>query len=191
MQETPVQSLGWDSPLEKGKATHPSIVHGVTKSRTWLSNFHFHSAYKLNKQDDVSNVRKGPQIRTWILSLCCHCDRSTILCSLWGFSGPFLFLWPSLQSTGQSQEVRTGSSVSSVPHGNRDKNPADHSFWVLGWTTVDLMELLPWTTNFNALFFSEILVYQQWNLPLEKINEIKHIHYKISKNSSLPSLFSY
>ena len=47
MQETSVQSLGWDDPLEKGKATHASIlawripfgrgtrratVHRVTKS---------------------------------------------------------------------------------------------------------------------------------------------------------------
>ena len=51
MQETWVWSLGWEDPLEKGKATHSSIlagefvdhiVHGVTKSRTWLSDFHFH-----------------------------------------------------------------------------------------------------------------------------------------------------
>ena len=43
MQETWVQSLGWEDPLETGKATHPSIlawripwttVHGVAKSRT-------------------------------------------------------------------------------------------------------------------------------------------------------------
>ena len=26
MQETPVQSLGWGDPLEKGKATHSSIL---------------------------------------------------------------------------------------------------------------------------------------------------------------------
>ena len=44
MWETWVQSLGWEDPLEKGKATHSSIlawripwrVHGVAKSRTWL-----------------------------------------------------------------------------------------------------------------------------------------------------------
>ena len=48
MQETGVQSLGWEDPLEKGMATHSSIlawriprtgvwratVHGVTKSQT-------------------------------------------------------------------------------------------------------------------------------------------------------------
>ena len=50
MQETWVQFLGWEDPLEKGKATHSSIlawrvpwtVHGVTKSQTRLSDFHFH-----------------------------------------------------------------------------------------------------------------------------------------------------
>ena len=49
VQETPVRSLGWEDPLEKGKATHSSIltwrihghtVHGVTKSQTLLSVFH-------------------------------------------------------------------------------------------------------------------------------------------------------
>ena len=43
--------LHWKDPLEKGKATHSSIlawripwtlVHGVAKSQTRLSNFHFH-----------------------------------------------------------------------------------------------------------------------------------------------------
>ena len=45
MWETWVLSLSWEDPLEKGKATHSSIlawrspwtIHGVTKSRTWLS----------------------------------------------------------------------------------------------------------------------------------------------------------
>ena len=49
-RETWAQSLGWEDPLEKGTATHSSIlarripwtatVHGVTKSWTWLSDFH-------------------------------------------------------------------------------------------------------------------------------------------------------
>ena len=53
MQETWIQSLGWEDPLEKGKTTHSSIlawriivhciVHGVTKSWTWQSDFHFHN----------------------------------------------------------------------------------------------------------------------------------------------------
>ena len=52
MQETWVQSLGWEDPLEEGMATHSSIlvveapwteepgrltVHGVAKSQTRLS----------------------------------------------------------------------------------------------------------------------------------------------------------
>jgi len=52
MQETWVQSLGWEDPLEEGKATHSSIlawripmdrgawqaaVHEAAKSRTQLS----------------------------------------------------------------------------------------------------------------------------------------------------------
>ena len=54
MWETWVWSLDWEDPLEKGKAAHSSIqgwripwtvtciVHGVAKSWTWLSEFHFH-----------------------------------------------------------------------------------------------------------------------------------------------------
>ena len=52
MQETSVESLGWEDPLEEGMATHSSIltwrismdsvawwaiVHGVAKSWTWLN----------------------------------------------------------------------------------------------------------------------------------------------------------
>ena len=49
MRDTWVRSLGWEDHLEKGKATHSSIlawripwtVHGVAKSRTRLSDFYF------------------------------------------------------------------------------------------------------------------------------------------------------
>ena len=49
MRETWVRSLGWEDPLEKGKANHSSLltrkiprtVHGVAKSRTRLGDFHF------------------------------------------------------------------------------------------------------------------------------------------------------
>ena len=47
MQESWVQSLGWKAPLEKGKAVDSrilawrSLVCGVAKSQTQLSNFHF------------------------------------------------------------------------------------------------------------------------------------------------------
>ena len=53
MWETWVPSLGWEDPLVKGKAAFSGmlawrknsmdcIVHGVAKSQTQLSNFHFH-----------------------------------------------------------------------------------------------------------------------------------------------------
>ena len=49
-----MDSLGWEDPLEKGKATHSSIlawkipwtVHGVAKSWTQLSDFHFQHVAK-------------------------------------------------------------------------------------------------------------------------------------------------
>ena len=54
VQETWVQSLGWEEPLEKGMAMHPSIlawkirtVHGVANSRTRLSDFHYSLEGKL------------------------------------------------------------------------------------------------------------------------------------------------
>ena len=46
MQETWVQSLGWDDPLEKGKAIHSSILAWKIpwlRVMTWLSDFHFTS----------------------------------------------------------------------------------------------------------------------------------------------------
>ena len=56
MRETWVQSLGWEDPLEKEKATHSSILawripwavsiaYGVTKSQTRLSDFHSQEIY--------------------------------------------------------------------------------------------------------------------------------------------------
>ena len=66
MWETWVQSLGWEDPLEKGKATHSSIlawripwttVHGVAKSQTGLYEFHFHFHFvkKLEEKLSVTN----------------------------------------------------------------------------------------------------------------------------------------
>ena len=64
MQETWVPSLGWEDPLEKGKATHSSysglensmdcIDHGVAKCRTQLSNFHFEDLVQ-NREKLVSH----------------------------------------------------------------------------------------------------------------------------------------
>ena len=57
MQKTRVRSLGWEDPLEKGMATHSSILawripctdHGVTKNWTQLSN---------NTSTFIQNVKK-------------------------------------------------------------------------------------------------------------------------------------
>ena len=120
MRETWVQSLGWEDPLEKGKATHSSIlglpwwlscnvgdlgsipglgrspgegksyppqysglensmdcvVHGVAKSRTQLSNFHFHPNIWQTYQNLHGDVPDGPLPKTalpvhaaWVQSL--------------------------------------------------------------------------------------------------------------------------
>ena len=59
MQETSVRSLGWEDLLEKGMAIHsstlawriPWTIHGVAKSPTQLSDFHFHFT---KKQVDIT-----------------------------------------------------------------------------------------------------------------------------------------
>ena len=65
MQETQVQALGWEDPLEKGMATHSSIpgwripwteepgglqFNGVTKSRIRLSDWFFNFQFFLAEQ---------------------------------------------------------------------------------------------------------------------------------------------
>ena len=54
MQETPVQFLGREDPLEKGQATHSSTLAWVTKSQTQLNNFYFHWGFTLAQT--VNNV---------------------------------------------------------------------------------------------------------------------------------------
>ena len=61
--------LGWEDSLEKGKATHSSvlawripwtIVHGVTKSQTQLSDFHFNSLRRGSSLDiDTAMPQEG------------------------------------------------------------------------------------------------------------------------------------
>ena len=72
MWETWVRSLSWEDPLEKGVATHSSIlacriqtkepggvtVRGITKSGTPLSDFHFTSTAKIVQEEDAG----GPDI---------------------------------------------------------------------------------------------------------------------------------
>ena len=67
MRETWVQSLGWEDLLEKEMATHSSIlawritVHGVAKSRTQLSDFHFHSFYHGGSESEVAQSCPTPR----------------------------------------------------------------------------------------------------------------------------------
>ena len=64
MRETWVWSQGWDDPMEKGTATHstvlawkiPRTVHGVAKSRTQMNDFHFLSFQWLGGQGSIPGV---------------------------------------------------------------------------------------------------------------------------------------
>ena len=56
MQKIWVRSLGWEDPLEKGRATRCSIlvwripwIKGAAKNWTWLSNFHFHHTFRTSQ----------------------------------------------------------------------------------------------------------------------------------------------
>ena len=79
-RETWVRSLGWEDPLGEGKGdplqysglenSLDCIVHGVTKSQTWLSDFHFH--FFLHSTVHLLNI-------TWCLLL-----GSYLNCLYWG-----------------------------------------------------------------------------------------------------------
>ena len=78
MWETWVQYLGWKDLLEKGKATHSSILawrnsmddidHGATKSWTRLSNLHFSKWRK----------RLAPVCFLWAISLLASSVKVTV-----------------------------------------------------------------------------------------------------------------
>ena len=60
MQETLARSLGWEEPLEKGKATHssilawriPSTIQSMeSQSRTRLSGFHFN--FQVEREEGI------------------------------------------------------------------------------------------------------------------------------------------
>ena len=99
--------LGWEDPLEKGKATHSSILawripwttHGLAKNWTRLSNVHVHVLTSLVAQT-VKNLpvmrdtqvqslcREGPWKRKWKPTLVFlpgkpHGHRSLLGCSPW------------------------------------------------------------------------------------------------------------
>ena len=67
MQETRVQSLGWEDTLEKGMVTHSSIptwrFHGLAKSWTQLSGFHFSLSGGISSKEP--QVTKRPGFGPW------------------------------------------------------------------------------------------------------------------------------
>ena len=91
MWETWVQSLGWEHPVEKGTATHSSIlalensmdytVHGVAKSRTKnspniLGVLLIHICYCVEKTNinNLARVYMVELMNSWVLFVCvCVC----------------------------------------------------------------------------------------------------------------------
>ena len=73
MRETWVQSLGWEDPLEKGNPLQCSglenfmdcIVHGVTKSRTRLSDFHFHFPFQQRSNGENQLAKRKEEFGTF------------------------------------------------------------------------------------------------------------------------------
>ena len=97
MWETWIWSLGWEDPLEKGKATHSSIlsqrspwgrVHGVAKSQTRLSNFHSHFTFHFLVNSAAMNI--GMQLYFQISVSSRHMPRSGIVG--WYSNSMFSFL---------------------------------------------------------------------------------------------------
>ena len=75
MWETWVQSLGWEDPLEEGKATHSSIL-AWRIPWTWLSDFHFTSLH-FTSLHFCGKSTWSPNIAC---SLCCRCPLQVSLC---------------------------------------------------------------------------------------------------------------
>ena len=95
MQQTWVQSLGQADPLEKGMATHSSIlawknsmdrgawratVHGVTKSQTWLNDWTLTHATKENGHDNCGPVYTQGKIWRRILNWSHHGKNKDLIC---------------------------------------------------------------------------------------------------------------
>ena len=86
-QETWVWSLGWEDPLEEGKSTHssilawriPWIVHGVSKSRTQLSDFHFLMFYNYILIVYIRFINLAASLLTGfcVIYFLKHCTRSS------------------------------------------------------------------------------------------------------------------
>ena len=67
MQETGVLSLGWEDPLEKGMATHSSILAWRIHEQRSLASY---SPWGLKRvrHDSVSNTRDGATLKLGLVS---------------------------------------------------------------------------------------------------------------------------
>ena len=84
MQETWVWSLGWEDPLEKGRATTPvfwpgefhglnsQLWGGVTNSWTGLSDFHFFSLETIHTQHRIQCLANHKQLTDFRCSYCSY-----------------------------------------------------------------------------------------------------------------------
>ena len=138
MQETWIWSLGQEDPLEKEMATHSSIlawknpmdggarqstVHGVAKSRTWLSDFttglghHDFTAAALGSIPDQGT--KIPQSENEVAqscpTLCDPMDCSLPGSSLHGILQARVLEWVAISFSRGSSQPRDRTRVSWIP----------------------------------------------------------------------------
>ena len=77
MQETWVRSLGWEDPLEKGKAIQssilaqriPWIVHGAAKSWTRPRDFHFHFHHSHGHIASIYTTRRAVRVKEVMVNI--------------------------------------------------------------------------------------------------------------------------
>ena len=119
MWETWVRSLGWDDLLEKGKATHSSIlvwripcttVHGVTKSQTWLSDFHFTDS--VLKSKDITLPTKVYTFKGMVFPVVMYeCENWTIKkVDHWKIDALKLWCWRRHKSLLDSKDIKPVST---------------------------------------------------------------------------------
>ena len=133
MWETWIRSLGWEDPLEGNsyplqyfglENSMDCLVHGVEKSRTWLSNFHFPFTPLLLTDNTVFSTLCSVQISSVTQScptLCDPMNRST----------PGLPVHHQLPEFTQTHVHRVGDAISSsvVPFSSCPQSlPASESF---------------------------------------------------------------
>ena len=63
MRETWVQSLGWEDPLEKGNATHSSILAWRIPWGTWT----------VQSMGSLTDQKYSVHIRDYYYCCCCYC----------------------------------------------------------------------------------------------------------------------